>query len=313
MKFSSVTPLIISASRATDIPALHAKWFMQRLREGYCQWSNPFNPRQVQHVSFAQSAFVVFWSKYPAPLLANLKEISVRGLDYYFQFTLNDYELEGLEPGLPPLRKRVELFHRLADTAGPQRVVWRFDPVMLGAELTVDRLLERIDRLGRVLAPYTEVCIFSFLEMYRKTRVALNKRHPGLHPPTDEQKHAWAAGISSLRQSWPHWIQLQTCAVDMDYSVYGIEAGACIDGARIARLAPQRPELMELCHKGAKDTGQRRHCRCIKSKDIGAYDTCTLGCVYCYACHPRTNVSAVLAPQENAPQLMRAPQRSKHK
>ncbi len=101
----AIAPTVISASRSTDIPAFYAPWFMARLRHGYVKWVNPFN-RRAQYVSFEQTRAIVFWSKNPKPMLQHTDELDRRGLAYYFQFTLNDYEREGLEPGVPPLAVR---------------------------------------------------------------------------------------------------------------------------------------------------------------------------------------------------------------
>ena len=278
----TVSPLILSVSRATDIPALYASWFMERLRQGHCLWANPFNPRQRVRVSFTRSAFVVFWSKHPEPMLRHLEELRARELDFYFHYTLNAYEPEGLEPGLPPLEKRMDCFRRLADAVGPDRVIWRFDPVILGSGLTVERLLERVDRLGRALSPCTRTCVFSFVSMYRKTTAALRRHNASLRPPSMEEKCQWAAGLAALNACWPVPLQLAACAEAADFSLWGVERGACIDGERIARLAPSN-DVQAHCAAGRKDAGQRPHCRCISSKDIGSYDTCTLGCIYCYA------------------------------
>ena len=112
------SPLVISASRATDIPAFHGGWFMARLRAGFCRRRNPFNSRQESVISFARTRVFVFWSKHPAPFLPHLAEIAGTGRQFYFQYTLNAYETEGLEPGLPSLRRRLETFKRLAVRRG---------------------------------------------------------------------------------------------------------------------------------------------------------------------------------------------------
>ena len=152
---NAVAPEIIAASRATDIPAFYAPWFVNRLRAGYARWINPFNGRP-QFVSFANTRVVVFWSKNPRPLLPLLPEVEARGLAWYLEFTLNDYEAEGWEPNLPPLAQRIDIFRRFADAAGPERVVWRFDPLMLAGKLAQNPdgcqvLLDKMARIGKAL------------------------------------------------------------------------------------------------------------------------------------------------------------------
>lgn len=294
----SHSPLVISASRATDIPAFHGEWFMARLRAGFCRRRNPFNSRQESLISFARTRVFVFWSKHPSPFLPHLAEIAATGRQFYFQYTLNAYEAEGLEPGLPSLCRRLETFKRLADTIGPQRVIWRCDPLIVGGGLSTDTLLERIDRLGRELSPYTEKLVFSFVDMYRKTAAALQRLDPAYRAPTADEMRELARGIATLNAGWPHRLELATCAEGIDLSALGIHKNKCIDDVLIRRLCPQdtlvqaelapRRQLsllpgMETAASASKDTGQRTACGCIPSKDIGAYDSCPHFCVYCYA------------------------------
>lgn len=306
-KREAVAPLIVSASRATDIPAFHGAWFMERLRAGHCLRRNPCNSRQVSVIALDSARVFVFWSKNPRPFLPHLREIAARGHVFYFQFTLNDYEPEGLEPRVPPLAQRIDTFCRLADMIGPERVVWRFDPLVLGGGLDVPRLLERIDALGRRLAPYTEKLVFSFLDMYRKTQLALRRHDPGLRAPDAAEMGQLAAGLRQLADGWSRPLRLASCAEAMDLEACGIVHNACVDGELVRRLCPHDADVQRLCGPmpttqlsllplagpcGMPDTpdalpprdgSQRTACRCLPSRDIGEYSTCLHGCLYCYA------------------------------
>jgi hypothetical protein len=290
----AVAPVIVSASRATDIPAFQAEWFMARLRAGYAKWRNPFNPRQTQYVSFRKTRAVIFWSKNPAPLLPCLPEIEAMGLNYYFQFTLNDYEAEGLEPCLPPLAERVETFRRLADRIGPERVIWRFDPLVLTERLTADLLLDRISRLAGLLCGCTRKLVISFadIQRYRAVQRRLSRHCAGVREFTPEEMIAFAARLVDLSGAWG--VELATCAEAVELA--GIAHNCCIDDRLLAQCFGGDAELMAFLGCGAlfpgkassrsalKDQGQRKACRCIASKDIGAYGTCGHDCLYCYAC-----------------------------
>ena len=129
-EYPVIAPVILSASRSTDIPARHAKWFMERLREGWFGWVNSFNQKRYA-VSLENTRAIVFWTKHAAPLIPFLDEIEGRGFHFYFQYTLNDYEVEGLEPKIPALDRRIETFLSLSQKIGPSRVIWRFDPIIL--------------------------------------------------------------------------------------------------------------------------------------------------------------------------------------
>ena len=286
--YQAIAPLIISASRATDIPAFHMAWLMRRLREGYCVWVNPFN-RIRQYVSFCRCKFIVFWSKNPAPLIPHLEELRDRGLDLYVQFTLNDYEAEGLEPGLPSLRRRMDIFARLSELLGRERVLWRFDPLLLGTELPVERLLERIGLLAGTLQYLTDTLTFSFIDItpYAKVRARMQKRFPAIREPGGEEILHLAEGIAHYNATLQRPLTLASCAENADFSASGIRTAACVDAERIEHLCPGTTVALPV-----KDTGQRTACGCAPSKDIGAYGTCMHACAYCYA---HVSAGAVLA------------------
>ena len=281
-KKEAIAPLIISASRSTDIPAFYGQWFMRRLEAGYVRWINPFSGTPV-YVSFAHARLVVFWSKNPLPFLPLLKDIDRKGLLCYFHFTLNDYEKEGLEKGVPPLAERIETFKRLACLVGKERVIWRFDPLLITDTLSPELLLERIKRVGDRIALHTERLTVSFVALYAKVKKNLLNAGTTIRTWDEESKAAVLTRIRGLSREWK--LRAVSCAEESDYNRFGIEHGKCIDDALIARLFPGDEKLMLFIKKndGAKDTGQRPFCGCIPGKDIGSYNTCGHQCIYCYA------------------------------
>lgn len=276
-------PLIISASRATDIPAFYTDWFFRRLEKGYVRWRNPFSG-QDSYVSFGNTRFIVFWSKNPAPLLPQLSTLKERGIGCYIQYTLNDYEAEGLEPNVPTLMQRIETFRRLVDVLGIGAVVWRFDPLILTDRINIDTLLEKISHIADALIGYTEKLVFSFADIESYKKVSRTLRHSGInYREWDEATmREFASRLSTLnRDNWN--FRLATCAERIDLSEYGIEHNRCIDPGLISRLAPDDSVLQNFLYNARGDSGQRKACGCILSKDIGAYNTCPHGCLYCYA------------------------------
>lgn len=293
----AIEPLIISASRATDLPAFHTRWFLNRLSSGYCLWKNPFNAVQNQYVSFKKCRLIVFWSKNPMPLLPHLSHLENLGLQFYFQFTLNDYEAEGLEPGLPPLAERIATFRILAKRLGPERVIWRHDPIILGAGLDVEAILQKIQRLAAQIASHTSRLVFSFVDFYRKTERNLGRIHPGFRPPTDEEATAIARGLAKLP------LPVYSCAENLAHT--GIRPSSCIDPGLVKKLCPdlvqsiptkKAPVAIPLSLlPSAQNIPREKLCGCIPAKDIGAYDSCRHGCVYCYACNSMGSVRAKLS------------------
>lgn len=312
----AIEPIIVSASRSTDIPAFYAKWFINRLCKGYCVWYNPFNQKPM-YVSFAKTKVVVFWTKNPAPIIPYLPELDRRGIHYYFQVTLNDYENENLEPNVPTLEKRIDTFKRLSDLIGKEQVIWRFDPLIVTKDLTPQILLGRIEKIGDALQGYTEKLVFSFVDVksYRKVKNNLvkdtnlfTKDDVEAAEMNDLQIVEIVEGLVKLRKKWNQggwYVTLATCAESIDLSKYGIEHNRCIDGELMKRIFAADDELVyylntgemldkndlftsilpvaPLSPKALKDKGQRKECGCIKSKDIGMYNTCRHFCAYCYA------------------------------
>ena len=307
-------PVIISASRSTDIPAFYAKWFFNRLKKGYCAWYNPFNQKPT-YVSFKNCKVVVFWTKNPKPILPYLHELDEKGIHYYFQFTLNDYAKEGFEPNVPSVDERVETFKKLSEMIGKERVIWRFDPLIITPNITPRDLLTRIWHIGNKLKGYTNKLVFSFVDVkaYRKVQNNLVKETK-LFTKEDvenaEANHAQrieiVEGLRKIREAWHKegWqIEMATCAENIDLEAYGIEHNRCIDGELMKRIFAEDEELVYYLHtlklperdmfsnippipqktRKVKDSGQRKLCGCMVSKDIGMYNTCRHFCVYCYA------------------------------
>ena len=311
----ATTPVIVSASRSTDIPAFYAKWFVNRLAAGYAVWYNPFN-QQPMKISFEKTKVVVFWTKNPAPLIPYLHELDERGIHYYFQFTLNDYEVENFEPNVPALEERVETFKRLSALIGKERVIWRFDPIIMTSRLQPRDILKKVWKIGNLIKGCTEKLVFSFVDVksYRKVQNNLIKDTDSftretidMAEPNDEQIREIVEGLAKLREHWKHedgWdLALATCAEKIDLEEYGVEHNKCIDGELMERLFANDKELIYYLRTGKlpepdlfggipelpsesknlKDKGQRKLCGCMISKDIGMYNTCRHLCAYCYA------------------------------
>jgi len=304
----AVTPIIISASRSTDIPAFYAKWFINRLKKGYVKWINPFNKSAPQYISFENTKLIVFWTKNPKPLIPFLHELESRNINYYFQYTLNDYEKEKFEPNVPELSKRISTFKSLSETIGKEKVIWRFDPLIITNNINVRDLLKKVWFLGNELINHTNKLVFSFadINIYKKVQNNLiketehfDKNNISNSEFSIELKVEFAEGIKKILAEWkiinPNF-QIATCAEDIDLEKFDINHNKCIDDDLIIKLFPNDLELMDFIgykpqenlfgietKKQLKDKGQRFNCGCIISKDIGSYDTCNHLCVYCYA------------------------------
>lgn len=280
---SAIAPVIVSVSRATDIPAFYADWFFNRLEAGYVKWRNPFNSKD-SYVSFAQTRFIVFWSKNPQSLISKVSFLRERNIGFYIQFTLNDYQEENLEPNLPSLDQRIATFKYLSQMVGRDSVIWRFDPLILSDSISIDKLINKINFIGDQLLGYTNKFVFSFADIGTYKKVYNNFIKAGISHRewTIPDMLQFSDQLSHLNNS--RWnFELATCAEAVDLKRFGISHNSCIDPHLIGRLAIGDETLQQFLQSAKVDTGQRPMCGCILSKDIGAYNTCPHGCIYCYA------------------------------
>lgn len=297
-------PVIVSASRSTDIPAFYADWFLHRLKMGYSAWTNPFNGVR-SYVSYANTRLIVFWSKNPKPLLNEggcLDYLAEKGINCYIQYTLNDYVTEKLERGvLLSVQERIDTFKRLVDRLGFGKVIWRFDPMILTDTIGTEELLNKAYNIGEQLKGYTEKMVFSYADIrtYRKVQANLTKNCINFREFETEDMLAIAKGLSELNSSWGY--TLATCGEEILLQQYGIEKNKCVDDDLMIKYFSDDQKLMAhlgveiipgtlfdpegkiVKHKNNKDKGQREFCGCIASKDIGEYNTCPHLCEYCYA------------------------------
>ncbi len=263
--------MIISASRRTDIPASHAPWLLSCLAAGEIQVYNPMNHAQMRRVSLRPEDVdcIVFWTKNPRPLMPLLPQIDRMGHSYYFQFTLTPYGKD-LEPGLPDKVELLQAFRALSGALGPERVLWRYDPILLNGAWTVKRHLAAFARMCGELEGYTEQCTISFVDYYPRRRRAFESGL--LRAPDAGETGALARGLAETARA--HGIRIRACCERL--ALFGIEPAACIERALAERVCGHPIAAKP-------DKNQRPGCGCVSSVDIGTYNTCGHGCVYCYA------------------------------
>ncbi len=270
--------MIISASRRTDIPAFYTKWFMNRVRAGFCTVPNPFNPNQISNVSLAPENvdLFVFWTRNPKPLIPHLKELNTRGYSYYFLYTLMDNP-RILDPKSPSPEISLDTFRGLSDLIGPEKIIWRYDPIVLSNITGIEFHKQKFESIADALRGYTFRCIISFVDIYRK----IEGRLKGLNDGGFILKELNDSNLSDLlgflvRIARKNGMEITSCASKKDLADFGIPAGKCIDDIYISRIFGEKFDLK-------KDPYQRKNCNCVSSRDIGMYDSCLYECQYCYA------------------------------
>jgi len=292
-------PVIISASRSTDIPTFYSDWFISRWKAGYIKWINPFNGKPL-YVSFKNTRAVVFWTKNPKPMFKYLDYMEKHIPNFYFQYSLNDYDKEGYEAKVSSVQNRIEIFKELSNRLGRKRVVWRFDPLILTQDITIDELINRVKNIGDQLKDYTTKLVFSFADIgiYKKVQNNLNKEKVPYIEWTPVLMDEFAKKLYEVNKSWG--LTLGTCSEQIDLDKYSIVHNKCIDDDLMIDQFSEDKELMDFLgveiiqpdlfsdgqiikKRKLKDKGQREDCGCIVSKDIGQYNTCPHECNYCYA------------------------------
>jgi DNA repair photolyase len=207
------------------------------------------------------------------------------GIGYYFQYTLNDYEAEGYEPNIPPLHKRIEVFKTLSERIGPEKVIWRFDPLIISDSIPREKLVKKVQGVMNQVVGYTRKMVLSFFKpgAHKAVDRNLSAKRINCKKFTTEDLEFVAYEIGKMCVQ--NGIEVAACAEGLDLSAYGIGRNKCIDDALIRRVFFQDEPLMAFIGdgQGLKDQGQRPYCECIVSRDIGEYNTCDHSCAYCYA------------------------------
>ncbi|WP_312095314.1 DUF1848 domain-containing protein [Aminipila sp.] len=266
--------MIISASRRTDIPSFYFDWFTNRLKERFVLVRNPVYPNQISRIDLSPELIdcIVFWTKNPSPAMDKLD--SLKDYPFYFQFTLTSYSIDA-EMNMPSKSKEIiNTFKKLSEKIGPERVIWRYDPIFLSRKYNMEYHIKYFEKIAGELSDYTKRCVFSFIDFYPKIKKQLNEM--GAFAPDKEEKIMLARELQNI--SYHYGFSLETCSETLDLSGLGIKHGKCIDDKLIEKLTGFSMNLK-------KDSNQRRECGCMESVDIGSYDTCGNGCKYCYANH----------------------------
>jgi hypothetical protein len=269
--------VIISASYKTDIPTFYGEWFANRLRAGYCKMVNPYNRNAVYRVPLDRQSVdgFVFWTKNVGPFRKHLAEVHRLGYPFVVQHTINGYPRD-LESGVVDAMKSIDHLQRIAGEYGPRAGVWRYDTILITSLTPLESHLRNFERLARGLEGATDEVVVSFAQFYKKTRrnLDLAARDVGLlwEDPADEDKRSLTASLVEIAAAAKMTLTLCSQAA---YVVRGAQPARCIDARRMADVAGKDIR--------AEVAGNRNECECHRSRDIGEYDTCPHGCIYCYA------------------------------
>jgi hypothetical protein len=273
--------MIVSASYKTDIPAFYPRWFANRLRAGYCKMANPFNIERRRKVSLVRGETdgFVFWTKNLGPFLEILPEVRRLGFPFVVQYTINGYP-RALESRVVDARRSIEHMHVVAKEYGERVPVWRYDTIVFSSLTPPDFHRRNFAYLARELNGATDEVVVSFMQIYKKTRHNMNaaalKDGFDWYDPSGEAKQVLLQDLADIAAASN--MRLTVCT-QPELIVTGASEARCVDAQRLMDIAQEtfRAQLK----------GMRQGCGCFESIDIGDYDTCPHGCVYCYAVRDR--------------------------
>ena len=268
--------MIISASYRTDIPTFYGEWLIRRLRAGFCSTLNPYSRKPTRVGLRSQEVEgLVLWTKNIGPFRKHLDEVRELGHAFVVQHTVNNYP-RALETSVVDSNRSIAFIHEIAEKFGPRVVVWRYDPIVFSDRTPYDFHVTNFARLASALRGAVDEVVVSFVQLYQKTKRNLDAAAAGGEfswwDPKDAEKRELATQLVAIAAD--SRIQLSVCS-QAAYAVPGSVPSRCVDAARIAdvRGTPLR----------VSTKGNRPDCMCAESRDIGEYDTCPHGCVYCYA------------------------------
>ena len=262
--------MIINVGGRTDIVNYYTPWLLNRLSEGYAYSRNPFARENVYKLSLKPEDVdcLLFCSKNYQPILKHIGDIDEK-YNILCNYTITAYGKD-IEPKVPSINQSIKTLKRLSDIVGSNKILWRYDPILLTEKYTIEKHLETFEDIVEKISPLVYRCIFSFVDMYKK----VEENMPEIIPLTKEDKVKLLKGIGEISERFN--LYTQSCATNESYEKYNIHAAGCTTR-----------EILEQAHnvvyKNVKGTGIRENCHCIPSRDIGAFNSCLSECKYCYA------------------------------
>ena len=262
--------MIVNVGGRTDIVNYYSEWLVNRLKEGYVYSRNPLFTNNVSKISLKPEDVdcLMFCSKNYKPILKYIGEIDKK-YKIICYYTITAYGKD-VEPNVPSIDESIETLISLSKIIGKEKVLWRYDPILLTKDYTVKKHIETFSYMAKRIAPYVQRCIFSFVEMYKK----LEYNMPEIIPFTTEDKIEILENLGKIAKE--NNLYIQSCGTDEDFQKFGIHLSGCTTKEILE-------EANKVEYKNIKPKGMRKGCHCIPSRDIGAYDTCINGCKYCYA------------------------------
>lgn len=262
--------MILNIGGRTDIVNYYTEWFMNRVHEGYVYSRNPLFQNNISKYSLEPKEIdcLMMCSKNYKPILKYMDELNSK-YRLICHYTITAYGKD-VEPNVPDIDESIDTLIKLSNIIGKEKVIWRYDPLLITNNYSIDHIITTFDKMAKQITPYVQRALFSFVEMYKKLEINM----PEIIAFTEEDKIKLVTEFGKIAKKYN--LYLQTCGTDLNYEEYGIHKSGCTTTAILEQASNVK-------YKNLKEGHMRKGCHCIPSRDIGAYDTCLNGCKYCYA------------------------------
>ena len=263
--------MIIQTGMRTDIPAFYSEWFINRIKAGFVLVRNPYNPIQVTRYSLSPDVvdLISFCTKNPSPMLDKMDYLVPYG-QYWF-VTITPYGKD-IEPNVPDKQKVMEDFKRLSDRVGVDSIGWRYDPILVDSQHSVQWHIGKFEEMAKKLSGYTKTCVISFIDIYKK----VEKNFPQARAVSHQDK--MTIGKAFIEIAGNYGMTIRPCAEGTSLAPYGADCSGCMT------VKTYETALHSNLAVPKRGKNQRNgECACLLGTDIGAYDTCGHLCRYCYA------------------------------
>lgn len=270
--------MILNTGSRTDIPAFYSEWFYNRIKEGYVLVRNPYYPEQITKYLLDPQIIdvIVFCTKNPAPMLDRISLLSA--YDTFWSVTITCYGRD-IEPFVPPKEQVIATFQKLSHLVGAQKVSWRYDPVLITDKYSIDYHIKQFENMARALKGYTNQCVISFIDLYEKTK----RNFPAARAVTDSEQDILMDAFSLIAKE--NNLQIHLCCENKRLVRENVDADGCLSQNVLEKATGVKLDVPKM--KAPRDG-----CPCLLGSDIGAYNTCGHGCLYCYANYDTKSVHA---------------------
>lgn len=266
--------MILNVSGRTDIVAFYSKWFLNRLKEGYVDVRNPFNPNLVSRIDFDDVDLILFCTKNPIPIVDKLGDIKI---PYIFHVTITPYK-DDIEPNLPSKSKIIEAVKKISTRVGIENVYVRYDPIFISEKYNIEYHIKAFTKLCSLLKGYVKTIIVSFIDNYKNVR----KNLPYLKYRSFTEEDYKLIGENFSKIAKDNNMVIQTCFEERNLTEYGFIKGECMSKELAFKLTGKTYKKWQ-ARKG-------NACNCVELVDIGVYNSCNHLCKYCYANYDESKV-----------------------